>query len=414
MWVLWFVGCKDEVTCPDGFEVVNKGCVPTTTHTTTDDGEGELVVTPSFLDLGVVDIPCTNDGTVEVRNNGDDALDVMTIEFTSNFGDLTLDPDSVPTVPLRLEPQGSFTLSFHLEGLEARADQGTLTITSTDQDAPTTFQSSGVLQLLNERTETVVAPKPIADVLLLVDTSPTVVYDNLDDVTLGIPQMLTTLDEAADWQLAVISGPTGCVNIPLVSDASTATANQVVSNIFTYPEHLYSEKLFELGDIALGNVNSCNAGMLRPGSQLHFIVISDEPEQSGQSWQYWVNHFNAFSGTFVVSAVADINGTCGFGATNYYEAALATGGVLLDICDPTWGEQMEGLVDAIAAGVVAPIPLSDIPLESSIRVEVDGAAVRSFRYNGSANTIEDIQPPPAPGAIIEITYGLAGECGTGT
>jgi hypothetical protein len=410
MWWLLLTGCEDELTCPDGFKLVNKGCVPTEDTTPTTQDQPNLVVVPSFLDLGVIEMPCVGEGNVEVRNSGEGSLDVMDIEYESLNGDLSLDPATVPQLPYTLEPGEMFTLGFRLEGTVERADQGTLTIQTTDPRAPTTFQSSGVIEVHDERTETVVAPKPVVDIMLLVDTSATVVVDNLDDITLGIPAMLTALDETADWQLAVISSPNGCMNIPPVSDASFATALNVINNTFIYPQHLLSEALFAMGDAALSRLDGCNMGMLRPGAQLHFIVISDEPEQSGIPWQSWITDFQAYSATFVVSAVVDSSGACGYGADGYIEAVAATGGVTLDICNSSWGSQFSGVVDAIEAGVVAPIPLEAVPLEETIRVEVDGVPVDSFQYNAGANSIEDILPPPPPGSLIEITYGMPGEC----
>jgi hypothetical protein len=409
MWWLALAGCKDDLECPPGFREVNKGCVATET-TTTEQALPDLVISPDFLDLGNVDVPCTGERTLEVRNDGEASVDVMSVAFEGQLGDLTLDEGTVPALPLVLEPGDGFTLSFRLEGMETRADQGTLTVTSTDPAGPDTASVSGVVSLVDERTESVVAPLPIADILLLVDTSCSMYADNIDDVTLGIPAMLQALDRSADWQLAVISSDNGCMNIPLVSDASPATANLVVNSIFTYPQHALSEALFAMGAAALNHLDDCNEGMLRPGSQMHFIVVSDEPEQSNTPWQDWIQTFQAYSGTFVVSAVVDEGTVCGYGSDGYLQAAAATSGVVLDVCQSDWGSQLDSVVDAIAEGVVAPIALEDVPLEESLRVSVAGVPVDSFHYNATTNTIEDILPPPRPGQQIDITYGLTGEC----
>jgi hypothetical protein len=409
MWWLWLAACKEELECPAG-EVAKGGtCVPTQVDDTGFD-RPELVVIPEFLDLGVVQMPCSVERTVEVRNGGDSRMDVESIEFSSEDGAIALDPDTVPDVPFSLDPGEFVTLGFRLEAEAPGADQGVLTIQTSDPLAPTTFRSSGVVELLGERTETVIAPPPRADILLLVDTSCSMYDDNIDDVTIGIPEMLTALDQAADWQLAVISSPNGCMNMPLVSDASPTTAREVVDNVFLYPQHYLSESLFAMGQEALSRLNGCNVGMLRPGSQLHFIVVSDEPEQSGVGWQQWLNTFRAYSETFVVSAVVDHTVSCGAGASGYVETASATGGVILDVCQPAWGPDLSSVVQAINDGVVAPIPLAEVPLESSIRVEVNGVPVDSFRYNAGANTIEDILPPPRPGDEVSVSYGFPAEC----
>lgn len=410
MWWL-ALACSTE-ECPAGFVPSDKGCVRPDQQTAVV-REPLLVVDPPLLDLGTVDFTCATAGDLEVRNDGDAELDVATITFTSQLGHLTLDEDTLPPLPHRLEPGDSFALRVDFTAEGAGADLGTLSVTTTTNPEPVSSQVTGVVSDGEERLESFVAPLPIADILLLVDTSCSMYEDNIDDVQLGIPAMLTALDEAADWQLAVISRANGCTNVPFVSDASPASAQAVVDNVFvTSGFNPYAESLFALANQALTQLAGCNAGMLRPGGQLHFIVVSDEYEQSGVEWQTWVNQFQSYAGTFVVSAVVDVNSSCGDGTgpTGYLEAATVTGGPVLDVCEPSWGTGLTEVVDAIEAGVVAPVTLAEVPMEESIVVEVNGVVADAFTYNALENTVQNILPPPAPGDTIDVRYLLPVTC----
>lgn len=411
MWWLALAACKEETKCPAGFEPSPTGCVRPN-QLTPADPEPELVVVPEVLELGTVHATCDTEGTFQIRNDGDAELEITGVSYTSTHGDLALDSDTLPLLPTRLAPGTSFEVTIRLTGVEPRADQGTLTVVSSDVDAATTYASSGVIDAGEILTEVHPAPEPLADILLLVDTSCSMFADNIDDVTAGIPEMLTALDAAADWQLAVTSRADGCTNLPLVTDSNPATAQAIVDSIFTQPYNPLGESLFALASQALGHASDCNAGMLRQGSQLHLVVISDEWEQSGTSWQTWVATFEAYSATFVVSAVVDVYQACGdgTGAVGYQEAASATGGVVLDVCQPSWGPELHTITDAIEGGVVGPIPLDRTPDEESITVSVGGREVDSFHYNASRNSVEDILPPPTPGDDVTISYRLPVAC----
>jgi hypothetical protein len=108
---------------------------------------------------------------------------------------------------------------------------------------------------------------------------------------------------------------------------------------------------------------------MRSGSILHIILVSDEPDQSANSWDWYVDRIVAAKGdpskTRISAVAGNMDGTCSAaGATSapgvgYYEAATATGGVYLDICSD-WASNMEAL--ALASAQLDTFPLSNYPV----------------------------------------------------
>lgn len=108
-------------------------------------------------------------------------------------------------------------------------------------------------------------------------------------------------------------------------------------------------------------------------------------------------------------------GGCGDGTPGdgYFEAAWATGGAVLDICDSDWGSKFATIVQ-----VEEPLDtfvLSDEPVDDTLVVLVNGYESDDWAYDEEQNAIVffDIAVPP-PAAIIQATYEIEAECAVTT
>jgi hypothetical protein len=136
------------------------------------------------------------------------------------------------------------------------------------------------------------------------------------------------------------------------------------------------------------------------------IVVSDEREQSGQTWDTHLDAYRTLVPDVVVSGVLDVNTACGEGAQGYVDAVEATGGALLDICGD-WGSRVDELLDPIAVGP-ARLSLAEPPIDGTIAVTVGGSPV-GFSWDEAAQQIvlDEILPP---GTAVDVTWATPGTC----
>lgn len=412
----------EKFDCPDGYREVKSGCVPigSTSSPTGEPPPQEvpvLQVDPGTLDFGVVEWPCSEVRTVTFQNAGLGVLVIEDMAYDSPTEAFELVEDTVPSFPVELAAGESVSFDVLFDPAEPLedGDTATLSVAHNDPAAPHTFSHSAVTGFPAPLEESWIVPLPKADIVFLVDVSCSM-GDNAANIQAGIPAMFDALDPVSDWQLAAISGPSACVNVPIVTDNTAANAFAVSSSIFQYYQFPETEALFALADHAIDQTggSECNVGMLRPGAQLHLITVSDEIEQSGRSWFDWVREFEALTPNFFVHAVVDVSRACGdnSGPDGYLEAAQATGGELVDICQASWGEQLAGIADTIEAGEPAPFYLSNEAITESVQVFVDSVPATEFEFDALSWSVSEIRPIPVPGQQVRVLYSPLGQCPT--
>jgi hypothetical protein len=403
--VLVFSNDHDEPESP--VDLLGDGAVP------------ELQITPEDHTFGDTFVPCGISLPVELRNVGVEDLTITEISYAS-AGFLSLDASSL-TLPVTLAPGEARDVTVSFAAVTLGSDTGTLSVTSNDPRGIVDAWQNGEGIYLDEQVERFTEPGvPPVDVLMLVDQSCSMEADNTDDVELGLPIFLDTLETVADWQLIQITGDAGCANQGVLTQVGADTEQQMVEDAFglsdpqMYGGVYLTESLLELGAKALAQTGpgGCNEGFVRPGALLHLLILSDEPEQSGVPYADWLDEFATYavSPDYVrVSTVVDIDAGCGEGAAGYIEAAGATGGAVLDICNNSWGPAFDDIAVSIAEGVRS-YTLSDIPDPGSVTVVVNGVPTSGFSVVGGSVTIQS--PAVGPDDLVEIAYAVLAECTT--
>jgi len=254
----------------------------------------------------------------------------------------------------------------------------------------------------------VVADPPV-DILFALDKSCSMVEEGRN-LSRAFDDFIAEIDSvSAGWQIGVSVKDNGCFEEGVIT-AQTPDYEEVFDDAVTglniFGNDL-EEELLELAAASLAKTgsNQCNRDFLRPGAVLHMILISDEPEQSGVDWHDWLTEYYSYVANpahVVVSGVIDQNDDCGTLGTGYIEAANATGGMLLDVCDSDWG-QFATQLGAATAALVKTFALSGVPDESTIVVLVDGVPYPSWTYDPVRNVIvfDDVFPP---GTTVEIRW----------
>lgn len=369
-----------------------------------------LEITPEWH---VFETACEDEIELTLTNTGLETLRLDTIAYETVSSDLWLEDTNV--LPLELEPGAWTSVRVHYTPASASATVGTLKVDSNDPRGTRTADQSaeGASGPVTETFE-VTADPPI-DILFAIDRSGSM-SDDARALGNAFQDFIAEIDlVTTDWRIGVVTKDDGCFNRGIIS-ASTPDYQGVFLDavsgglgIFGYDN---TEALLALIDTALRNTgpSGCNAGFVRGNAVLHIVAISDEPEQSGQTADYWVARYQANMtdpNLVIVSTVADVLASCGSGAAGYVEAADLTGGLKLNICSRNWST-FASTLGAASAATLQTWLLSATPDETTITVMVDGVPYPTgWSYDPGRNAIVITADLPV-GAVVEVSYTAIG------
>ena len=100
------------------------------------------------------------------------------------------------------------------------------------------------------------------------------------------------------------------------------------------------------------------------------------------------------------------NGGAQFGE-GYYEVVNDLGGTFMSICASDWSGTMDTLARESIA--MSEFPLSDMPIEDTIVVHVDGVLSLDWNYNHSENSVS-FTVAPTDGSSVDINYAVWAVC----
>ena len=355
----------------------------------------ELQITPDSHVFGETLVPCGESVELVLENVGSEELVIDRWDYVSG-GLLTLDDHGLRDErPLRLAPGDTRTMTVTFAPTTEGADTGVLEVTSNDPRGIVSADQNGEGAYGEETTETFTQPGVVpVDLMMLIDHSCSMREDNEDDVVNGIPDFIAELNQVADWEMIQVTREDGCLNGGILTPNTADPEGLLIDHAWDQGGGVLSnrtEKLMMLADMALDQTGpgECNEGFLRPGALLHLIMITDEPERSNDPYTHWLGEYldHVPSADFVkVSAIVDINTNCGEGPDEYEDAAIATGGSLLDICNANWGAQFGEIASEVLAGIRT-YNLAEPAAPESIVVTVNGTPTTDFDYSDAGNSV---------------------------
>ena len=333
---------------------------------------------------------------VWLTNVGIDPLTIDRLDYAAN-GDLTLTHDI--SFPMTLDRGGG-----------AASALGTLTVVSDDPRGNLTAVQGSNVDVQNMVEQFVVEQDPAIDLLFAVDKSGSM-SGEMSALSNAVDDFIIEIDQVtSDWKLGVVSHDNGCFNNGVITP-TTPSYETVFSDAVGGLQFLgtdLTEALLGLTSVALHQTapGGCNAGFARADAVMHIIVVSDEPEQSGELWDFWVNEFQnakADPGLVVISSVVDMNNSCGSGADQYLQASAATGGLVLDVCNSNWGTYAANL-GAASVSALRTFYLAAVPDPASIRVYADGVEYTAgWSYDPIRNAVAAGAGLPS-GTEVRIEY----------
>jgi hypothetical protein len=221
-----------------------------------------------------------------------------------------------------------------------------------------------------------------------------------------------------DWQIIVANDDNGCnahggVLRPEATNFVTRFQSAVSAGGGWWTEAglTVTSEAVEMTD-----PGECNFGFLRPEAMLHIIMVSDEPEQSTSTWNWYMDKVIAKKGSSAnvkFSAIAgDYPGGCATAdaGNGYYQAVSATEGVFLSICSD-WASPTNLAMLAAASIQQAAFELSATPAPTTIHVYVNGTErLNHWHYDAGDNTVVFDDGIPGEGDSVRITYGGLADC----
>jgi hypothetical protein len=374
----------------------------------------QLFVSPNPYNFGSVLLDCPREQPITLSNIGNGMLIVDKAVTTA----LGFDIDAT-ALPAYLGPDESVALDLRFEPEAVLDYGGELWITSNSLVDTTTVSLSG-----HGTTDAAVAdefwqgdgPWDRTDIFFYVDQSGSMAddQDNMIANFSGFVDMLEKLD--LDWQIIISTRDTGCSNTGILTPETPNLESAFLEGV-----RGSGGRYTEAGlTVAAGAINrsvpgECNEGFLRSDSKTSVVLVSDEPDQSPGSYSGYVAQIQAIAPTAAITAiVGDVPNGCatadpGYG---YYEAALATHGAFLSICEADWSTYFEAIAVLSSTGQTDRFGLSSPPDPATITVKIDHVPVTSgwaYEADGQAVVFESASVPN-PGAYILVEYNLKADC----
>lgn len=168
-----------------------------------------------------------------------------------------------------------------------------------------------------------------------------------------------------------------------------------------------------------------NKGFLRKDASLSIITVSDEPDQSTNSVQFYINFFKNIKGfknpdllrfnavigvdqTTLKGTKCTASGGQGGATSNgrYLAVVQSTRGVVASICDQNWSNTLSN-IGAVTFGLKKQFLLSRIADPTTIEVKVNGSVVAkgasTWLYEQTDNSIV-FNTAPAANSTIQVKY----------
>ena len=400
-------------------------------------------ITPSEYDFGMLYVGCDSSQPLTISNIGTADLVVDSFDWSTASNDLSFDalePVNGP-LPWTIAPSQSIDVFVDYAPMDSISDASFLTVSSNDPYLPEALVTqNGLGEIYDTHEDSFVQPLAgSSDIIFAVDRSCSM-YDDIALMNQNFEAFVNTLQGMnSDYHVAAVVGDNGCVyggdkfidNSFSGGDAETTIATMIdcfsSSNCnMNVPYATYTEAAFSLFESFLSesvDINGapdpggCNYGVVRQNAKLNLVGVSDEPEQSVNTYAYYVSLFQGLKTNpddVVFHAIGgDYPSGCGGNDayTGMYEASVATGGLFLSICATDWATQLEALAEGSAQDLTS-FALTQQPVPSTIEVDLNGLPTTvGWSYNPTDNAIDfDPDYVPEGGDTIEVSYAVYGDC----
>ncbi len=378
----------------------------------------QLYASPNPYNFGSVLLECRREQPLTVTNIGNGTLVVDQAVITA--AGYTLDATALP---LYLAADESAALPMSFTPIAEVDYAGEVWVSSNSLVATTVVAVTGEGTTDRGVTDDFWqgdGPWDRTDIFFYVDQSGSMA-DDQDNMVANFSHFvdkLRLLD--LDWQIIISTRDSGCSNTGILTPETPNLESAFLEGVHGAGGR-YTEAGLVVAAAAMEKTVSgeCNAGFLREDSKASIVMVSDEPDQSPGSYATYVSTIQSYAPNASVTAiVGDMPDGCesAFGTADpgygYYEAAIATHGAFLSICEGDWTTYFDAVATLSATGQTDRFGLSTPPDPTTIVVMVDGVIQESgWTYDEAGQAVVfDADAVPDPGAHIQVDYELLGDC----
>ena len=354
------------------------------------DGEGagsepepDIALSVAALSAVGVEVGCTKQRSVNVRNRGDADLTLESLELTIYQWDV----EDAPDLPLVLAPDESVDLLMSFTPESPGDASGELIIVSDDPDEPEVAVSlTGLGERPEDREETwYQVSMASADVLFAVDTSEGA-EDLAGDLSAGVYALMNVFAiSGADVRVAAVIEDDGCINGLLDTIDTSWSASDAVATVTTMTTpnggaRDSASAAFQLFLAAADGAQdgACNEGLFELGRQVHLVGLSRKSEGSPEGYATYLDALAGVADEVVVHGIGGPFPSGCEGAEAYggiYEATVATGGVFLSVCDPMAANLSDLAAEVVGRTLRRSFPVEGNPKDDHVDVFVEGEEV---------------------------------------
>lgn len=372
-------------------------------------------------DLGSVILGCSRSATVRVANDGNAPLLVESLALDGSVG-FSLDTGAEP-FPWALAADEVRTLAVTFSPYEQGDILASLALASDDPFNPElSLQLAAQGEAGTEVRDTWDVP-PGENVTGLFAVNEVVNSTYRDRFQEALPVFFETLRAAGvPFRVSFIHSQTGVVDgselyIDETEDPADATEIAIAMVAAAAGDNDY---LLATLDTAIGQNREwlIDDDENWAAAKLNLVGINMDQEQSSGNATLYVTHYQAYKEDPADIAVHAIGGDSPSGCpgaeafTPFSDAAAATDGVFLSICEADWTTHMETLALAFLGEGQVSFALSEVPAEWSLEVYVDGGPeLTGWTYNADSNRVVfDEDAYPNEGSELRIQYYVDEEC----
>jgi len=392
------------------------------------DGSGDapvITVTPDYHDFGSVYLGCEDTLPIEVGNIGNSNLIISDIEF---FASLPVDfsmqeyESSWGALPITIAPGDTIELNVDYIPIDSLDDAAYIEITSNDPATPTAYSDQdGLGDVEAWITDSFTQDGTVdVDILFVIDNSGSM-GGNQTNLKNNFDTFMNAFTAAGvSYQIALITTDDGDFVGDMITNSTADPVvefNDQIDSIGTRGSAQETGLWFAYESTTSGDASSgSTTGFFRESARLVVVYVSDEKDWSTyrstmtpSDYSASLSSLKSSSSLVVAHAIAgdypsgcSTNGGATFG-DGYYDVVNDLGGTFMSICASDWSTTMDTLARESLAQLA--FALSDMPIEDTIEVQIDGVVSSDWSYDIVTNTII-FTVSPADGSNIEITYAI--------
>tara|TARA_R110002020_G_scaffold79818_2_gene199613 strand:+ start:3394 stop:5001 length:1608 start_codon:yes stop_codon:yes gene_type:complete len=389
-----------------------------------------IEIDPMYYDFGTTYIGCEAKTVVGITNIGDSDLIISDIQYYVSYPpelSIEIDTATMGPFPWTLEPNERQLVTIYHEPWDIQEDSGFIEVHSSDPATPVAQSDQEAMGDYYAWATDFYEQEEIAnaDILFVIDNSCSM-HSHQTNLSNNFSSFISVFaNSGVDYQIAFITTDNeNFVDGKIVRSTDADPIGDVTDIIGSIgiSGHGLERGLWESYEATQSGGNAGpNSAFLRTDSRLVIVYLSDERDgsttYSSMTPADYATHLltlKTLSDQISVNAVAgDHPSGCSppwaqHGA-GYYEVVQQLGGTFMSICATDYGLQMDALArDSI---LLSAFELSEVPIEGSIIVTVNGYQSTDWTYNAAENAVYfDASAIPPTDAEIYIDYAVLAEC----